>query len=486
MEMDLPFGPWEKIFSAQWKNYPLQILENPDHLLLVLLFEKKDNEVSGILVLQRKPFLIDGDLSKVMLAQKRDLTFIEKRSAASTQSYVLIDATPGFVAYQQEALEAEIAKQYAELESVGKLLKKSLEGTGHVKVTDAKKADTTQMQPLLGDPASLLALLQGKAVPLAESDAKAPLGMDLHSQVADVPLQKMRGSTVVGGTREKRLHVLHVLIENALLNHTPCLVFDTQNAFAGLASPNPDGTGLEHYAQDKPVGFALKEYHLGKGMYIDLSFVEPALFLAAFALEKSNVAPVISKAYEAGRGRLFSASELAGEVLKTPETRETPRFLIQRAARILQVIHKSYSAVFAKNASEELTLPWKEESGKVIRITLSDYKPEIAELASYALLKSISANSPSGFTLLVAFEPNASQLTANTLRVVRELYKSGVGFALHDDHENGFGELGKATLQVEIVGNDVIVGTEGETNKKRVILRPAYSQCAEFTTLPRT
>ena len=93
MELELPYGPWTKVFSAQWKSFPLQILENPEHTLLVLLFEKADNEVTGILVLERKPFGIEGDLSKVLLAQKRDVTFVEKRSKNDSQQYLIVDAT---------------------------------------------------------------------------------------------------------------------------------------------------------------------------------------------------------------------------------------------------------------------------------------------------------------------------------------------------------------------------------------------------------
>lgn len=485
METELPYGPWVKIFSAQWKDYPLQILENPEKCLLTLLFEKKDNSVTGILALLRRPYALEGDLSKLMLPQKRDLTVVEKRTKSETRQYLLLDATPGFVNYEQEALEAEVVKQYEELESAGKVLKAALESGGQVKLKDAKRAGEEGMQPLLGDPVALLALLQGRAVAVTtETDAQAPLGMDLHNQVVTVPFTKMRTSSVVGGTREKRRHVLHLLMENALLNHTPVLLFDDDDAFAGLTTPNRDAQGLERFPQDRPVGFSVKEYRLGKGLFIDLSLIETPLFLTAFALEKANVAPLIEKAFEGARGRISSVDELAGEVLKTPETRETPRFLIQRAARVLRVIHKGYAALFAKNLSEELVTPWKEEIGKVLRIVLAGQREDIQLLATHALLKSVAKSSPSGFTLYLAFGKNASELGPYTLNLVRDLARQGLGFAVHDENENNFPELGAISLQVEIVGNDAIVGVEGESQKRRVVLRPAYSQCNEFTVNP--
>ncbi len=479
MDVELPYGPWTKLLTAQWKDYPLQIHENPEHVLLVLLFEKKDNEVSGVLVLQRKPYFLEGDLSKVMLAQKRDLTFIEKRTKGGSQQYVLVDATPAFIPYSQEALEQEIVKQYGELESVGKILKKMLEESGHVKVREARKLEESEVQPLLGDPLSLLALLQGRVVLPAEPEVRGPLGTDLHKQIVDVPLRQMRGTRIVGGTHEKRLHVLHLLLENALMNHTPCLVFDSEEAFGGLAVPNAEAEGLDRFGRSKPVGFTMKDYRLGKSLFIDLELVDAGLFLSAFGLEKANAAPLIQSTFEDKRAKTASLADLAMEVSKTPPTQETPAFLINRAARVLGVIQKGYADVFAKNTSEEVVTPWKEEVGKVIRVNLAGQRPEIQQLAMFSLLKGILASSPHGFTLLVAFEPDASQLHERTLRIVKELYQQGLGYVVHDGHESGFEQLEKGSLYVELVGNDVIIG-EGDAPKRRLVLRPSFSQCTEF------
>ncbi|MBU1197237.1 hypothetical protein KJ765_01860 [Candidatus Micrarchaeota archaeon] len=483
MDTELPYGPWKKVLTAQWKDYPLQIFQNEEHLLLILLFEKQNNEITGLLVMERKPFLIEGDLSKVMLAQKRDITFIEKFSKNDHKQFMLLDASPQFISYTAEELEAEITKQYGELESMGRIIKKTLEANGHVKVKDSKQMTDKDAQYLFGDPLSLMALLQGKPMTVHEpSTVKTPFGTDFHNQVVEIPMENLRATTIVGGTQEKRVHAMHVVIENVLFNHTPCLVFDGDNALSGLGLPNHDAQGLERFnLHDKPVGFSVKEYRLGKDLFIDLKLIDAGLFLSAFHLKETNVAPLIQRLYEEKRKELSSLDDLSNELVQLHESREIPRFLIQRAVRIIRVINKGYSNLFAKNISEELSASWKEEIGRVIYVNLSDQHEDIRQLGMYSLLKATANSSPSEFTLMIAFEPDISKLHPRTRQLLIDLYQKGIGFVVHDDHESSFKTLPNS-LQIEIVGNDVILGGLGMTNKTRIVLRPTHSKCTEFST----
>jgi len=45
-EIELPYGPWTRILSAQWGEFPLSIYHNPDKVILLIIFDKKNEEIS--------------------------------------------------------------------------------------------------------------------------------------------------------------------------------------------------------------------------------------------------------------------------------------------------------------------------------------------------------------------------------------------------------------------------------------------------------
>ena len=76
MQLDLPMGPWTKIVSAQWGDYPLTVYQNPERLMLLSLFEKNGDKVKGVLLFLKKGFVIEGDPSRFMLSQRRDMILV--------------------------------------------------------------------------------------------------------------------------------------------------------------------------------------------------------------------------------------------------------------------------------------------------------------------------------------------------------------------------------------------------------------------------
>ncbi len=484
MEDDLPYGPWKKFFTATWNGYPLQAYQNADRAVLMLLFEKKGDEVSGVLVLERRGFVVDGNFSGASIAQ-RDLTFIEKHSRNASYKFAVIDSTPAFVPYSAEELANEVTKQYGELESVGKVLKKALAELTGAKIRELKRAEEKEAEALWGDPLTLLSIgKRGEMLVRETGGAKAVLGITAGKEAYELPLDKLRAVGVVGGSKEKRLHALHVVIECAVGNGVPCMLFDADNSFSGIGLPNRDNANFKAFGMGEPTGFSLKSYELGKGLFVDLELIESDQFLAAFNIEKSEVAAIIKKVYEEKRGRISFLGDLVAELNSLPETADSPRYVTNKATRVLETIQKINPSLFAKNISEELSEPWKDGTGKVIHVSLAGQRPEISRLVIYSLLKSLLRPSISGFTVLIALAADSSAFNDELGKLLQALYRQGKGFAVEGEHEVEVSAAAEPRLLVEIVGDDVVLTDREDKTKKRITLRPAYSHCSEYTATP--
>ncbi|MFH1200012.1 MAG: hypothetical protein V1708_03005, partial [Candidatus Micrarchaeota archaeon] len=481
MEADLPYGPWKKLFSAVWSGYPLQAYSNPDRLLLMLMFEKKGEEITGVLVLERQAFVVEGNFSGASIAQ-RDMTYIEKKGKSGTSKFLIIDSTPAFVAYSDEELSNEVTRQYGELESVGKVLKKAVAEYAGVKLVELKKADSREAEALYGDPVILLSIGKHGGVYKDTGGAKSAIGMTASKEPYEIPLDRLRSAGIAGSEKEKRLHAMHVMIESALENGIPCVVFDSSGAFGGLGMPNRDNADFSAFGMREATGYPVRQFELGKGLFIDLELVDSDMFLSAFGIDKSEVAGVIKKIYEEKRGKVSFLGDLVSELNALPETTDSPRFVTNKAIRVLEAISKLNPSLFAKNMAEELSAPWKDGVPKVILVSLAGQRPEIQRLVIYSIVKALSKPSVSGFSTLLAFEPDASTLHEETGKLLSAIYRQGKGFVVQAEHESDFSALAEIKTMLEMVGADAIVTDKEERVKKRVTLRPAYSHCSEYTT----
>ncbi|MBI5224587.1 hypothetical protein HY989_01840 [Candidatus Micrarchaeota archaeon] len=486
-DLALSHGPWKKIVSATWGQFPVQIYQNPDKVLLVTLFEKKGDEIEGVLVLERRALVIEGDATKFSLTQKREMTFIEKITRENRFKYLIVDSTPAFVPYSETDLSNEVAKQYEELDALVKLTKKGIEGSTDVKTKELKNASEEEIQNLIGDPIAILQVSK-RGVMIRDShdshqasQSKFLLGVDREETKVEANVKSVFSSIIIGENSELRLHLTHILAEGALLNSIPCVIFDSSGAFSGLALPNKDKEQFEKFGMKAlPIGFPFKQFDLGKSLFVDLSMVDPALFLSSFNLEKADVAPLIQKVYGEKGSKISVLSDLIVELSSFKETKEFPKFSILRAIRIIEVMQKSNPLLFGKNISEELTSPWKDGLGKVLYINLAKQGDEVKRLIVNSILKTVTSNPFSSNSVLFVFEPNTEILKDDVLKQLVDFPKQGKGFIIHGGHEVDLQLFSDPSLKMEIVGTDVVVAEKGET-KKRFIPRPAFSLCEEYS-----
>lgn len=489
-DLELAHGPWKRIVSATWGSFPVQIYQNPEKVLLIALFEKKDDEITGVLVLERRALILEGDPSKFSLQQKREMTLIEKITRENRFKYLIVDSTPAFIPYSESELSNEVAKQYEELDALLKITKKGLESGGEVKANELKNGSEDEIQNLLGDPLAILSISK-KGILVKDSReghsvaaSKVLLGIDREGGKVEVSLKSVSSAIILGDSHEKRLHLMHILAEGALLNSIPCVVFDSSGAFSGLALPGKDRSEFEKYSMKPlPIGFQLKQYELGKGLFVDLSMISADMFLSSFGLENADIAPLLKKIYDDSHDRLCVIGDIIAELAKFKETKEIPKFMILRAVRIMEVLQKGSPMLFGKNISEDLAAPWKDGMGKVLYIPLPKERDEVKRLVILSIMRTVTSSPFSASSVLFVFEPDAGILRDEIIKQLPEYPKQGKGYLVQADHDVDIAAFSDPLLKLEVIGNEVILSEKNEP-KRRFITRPAYTTCNEFTMMP--
>jgi hypothetical protein len=455
------------------------VYQNPDKMMLLTLFEKRQGKVTGALTFLKKGFAIEGDTSRIALSQRQDVMIVTKISREHAGKYLLLSSSPAFIEYNRDSLTKTITEQGAEIDHLSKAMVEILRGYD-CKVTDFRAVDDDELQLLLGDPFSLFAYLsvsKGQGSQAMQGSVKCLLGIDRDNEPVSVKLTSLRTVLITGGRLPQRLHAMHLVIESCLMNNISAMVFDSNGALSGLAKPNKDSSKYEEFKLTSiPLGFPFKAYELEKGLFIDLSRLNPEVFLSAFGIEKSDVALVVKRAYAEKPGGFAAIGDLIVAMEQLRESAEVTRYTISKAVRAAAVIQKSSPNVFAKAGALEMTAA--SGLGKVIHVNLAGQQPEIALLAAYSLLDFAFSDEAPERAVLIAFAQDATGVPPAILSKLLAIGPSASRRVLLAEHESDLSGF-KPTLEIEIVGDDAIVSEEGE-NQKRIRLRPAYSFDSEL------
>jgi len=467
------------MFNAQWGEYPLMVYQNPDKMMLLTLFEKQDGKVTGALTFLKKGFVIEGDTSRISLSQRQDVMIVSKISREHAGKYLLISSSPSFIEYNRDSLTKTITQQGAEIEHLSKAMVEILRGY-ECKVTDFRMVDDEELQLLLGDPFSLFAYLsvsKGAGTQTVQSNVKCLLGIDRDNEPVFAKLSSLNKVAITGGRLPQRLHAMHLVIESSLMNNISTIVFDSNNAFTGLAQPNKDSSKYEEFKLSSiPLGFPFKTYELEQGLFIDLSKLDPEVFLSVYGIEKGDVAMVIKRTYDEKAGSFNAISDLIGAMDQLHESADITRYTISKAIRAATVIQKSSPNVFAKAGTFEMSA--SSGLGKVIHINLFGQQAEIAMLATHAVLETTAVCETSDRPVLLAFAQDSTEIPAAIMARLRGSCEAGTNLVLSAQHDSDLADFA-ATLNIEIVGDDAILSEEGE-KQRRIRLRPAYSHDSEL------
>ena len=501
-ELNLPFGPWKKIFSGDWTGHSASLFKNPDNLLLLVIFEKEGEKVKGVLVLMKKIFLVKGDMARFIATQRRDITILEKRSTDFSAKYVMVGADPIYIPFSPESFSDSIRKVFESTESVGRVIKEVL-ASYDLQCTDLKSAPDEYVASIFEDPITLIALPSAKSVSTVETkEAHAvpsfaegfvrpgfvPLGVDSESEVIEVKMKNLRDVIVFGGAEAMRRQTMHVLIEGALLNGFPVIVFDWSGIFSGLSLPNADDSEFKNFKINiTATGFPVKGFEAGPNAHADLNLVEAEGLRESLGVGTDPASEIIISKIVSLKNRIGTFADVLNELKATQETRVNTKYQINKALRIITVLQKSsFGALGGKNIVGDLVTPWVGGIGKVAYVSFKNVRPDISKIVAYSIIKSISdflkSASKRDISVFIAFDSPVifDQKTPNYLKEVTDLLTESIqnGCGVCIQSQNDF-EIPKpiadmSTLRLDTLEQDVAV-REIEERPKKARLRPTLS-----------
>ncbi|MFH0922548.1 MAG: hypothetical protein V1811_00645 [Candidatus Micrarchaeota archaeon] len=473
MELNLPNGPWKTIASAKWNDHPLSIYLNAKHELLMVVFDKSGGK-KGSLLLMKKAFLIEtGELDKFVDSNKHDLTFLTRLSDGTKTRFLLVDVTPKYVTYNQQELMKAVKEQHMELDALTKITQ-DLARSCNVKISELNK-DNADF--LLGDPFSLFTLSQQNASGNQQSQSvfqqvRVLFGLQKNGELADSSLASLAKTVVLGESDQKQLQTLQLVCENALLNGIPCLIFDSNDSFGGLAMPNGSTADFEKFRMPPhPTGFPFKAYTAGEVVNADLSALDPNTIIKMLSAPNSEI--LIQENWKG----MKTAEDLANAIEKKADgqtTIEKNRYFAFKTVRALRSLHKQLGGAFGENELVEIRSPWSGGTGKVVLIDCMRAQSELRDLVQQTILSQLKEPMRSQLSLMVVFDQTASELSSEVKKTLEKLSEKNIGFALRANSEQDLKPMQKMTLQLELIKEECI-STEGN-EKKRFALRPTFSQ----------
>ena len=499
-ELSIPFGPWKKIFSGDWTGYSASLFKNADNLLLLVIFEKEGGVVKGVLIIMKKIFLVKGDTSRFVATQRRDLIVIEKKSPDFSAKYVLVGSDPAYIPFSPESFSDTIRKVYDATESVGRVVKEVLTSYD-LQCTDLKSAPQEYVASIFEDPLTLLSLPSAKAVspeaitPAVPSFAEGfvrpgfvPLGVDSEGESIETKMKNMRNIVITGGDEIFRKQAMHVLIEGALLNGLPVIVFDWSGIFSGLSLPNTDDSEFKKFKINiTATGFPVKGFEAGPNAHADLNLVESEGLRECLGIGTDPASEIVVTKIKSLKNRIGTFVDVINEIKATQETRIETRYQINKALRIVYVLQKSsFGALGGKNIVADLVTPWVGGIGRVAYVSFTNIRPDLSKLVVYSILKSISdflkSASKKELSVFVAFEsptvfdPKTPNFRKEINSLLLEAIENGCGICVQsqNDYEIPKEIVSSATLSLAALGNELGVREE-EGRPRKILLRPTLS-----------
>ncbi|MBI2445060.1 hypothetical protein HYV43_01595 [Candidatus Micrarchaeota archaeon] len=471
-ELSLPYGPWNRLASAQWTGHPLSVYVNAENMVMLTVFDKSEKNINGMLVLLKKPLLVEGKTDAFAATQPRELTLIEKLSAGRHVKYLLLESTPYYVPYTQADLIKVIQRQYAELTGLSKVLF-TASASFDFKVTELHPNDP-QTEALLGDPFTLFALSS-----ITPSDSVAVgsnrrlfrlvLGLDASGQPVDAGMADCGKTAVLGATHAERLQALNVLCESALSAGVPCILFDSSGTFAGLGALAEKPRDLEKFGiQFPPSAYPFKSYALGQGLLIDLRLVPLDVFENRLGLSNKDVHAVMERVGT----QASTLEDLVQRAETLPEAKPATQYAIRKAARALRALQKTYPATFGKNTFSDLAAPW-DFGSKVFYVDLRGKDAAVAELCALSLLSVLQTADRTTPSVLVVFDRPAATLSDR----IQSSIPPCAALALSAEHEADLRFT--PTLALDVMGRNEAVVAMPHRDKKRILLRPPVTRFFE-------
>ncbi len=492
-------GPWSKLFDGTFQENLVEIYKNPESIILVLIYEKEKDKVVGAVVELFKIFHSTGETEGFVETLPREVIVLTKHDPKETLKFLLLGSTPSYVKWNEKEFTDE----------VDNLLKKLKTSSAMIK--DVSKAYELTLNELEKSPDNIKEAFfsQPLLIPLVSTYAHPPeagkgvgfipkgeiiLGLTKEKNQVVEPLSLFAKTVVSEGKAEDRNHVLHLLLESALLSNVAVVLFDWNELFSGLSEASKDLEDLQKYKVGaEPIGFPVKHFKLLEQIVVDLNLTNPKGLTELFGVGDNVVNNVIVSTLQ--KNKVSGIKELIEKVRAIKPSDEPTAFEINKAARILVLMDLRYPRLFiGKNNIDEISKNWLKAIGRAGIIDFQDIDSRAGLIAAHNLIKGIlehyKAKGSTASLKTVVVLPDAKRvistestgiLSKEIAENLNEIGNYGVGYSIATEKLIDISaEITKnAEAKINIVsGNDVGINLKGRKSY-RVLLRPGLSKCSE-------
>jgi len=502
MKFGLRNGPWQAVFEGKFQKHDIEILSNPNQVMLVAIYEKEGENITGMVLQAFSIFSVAGEAETFVESLQREVMLLSRHDGKRTVQFLSLASKPSYAKASDEAAANAVDALIKELDqAVNKVqgVAKSFE----LHLTPLAKSSSAVKQSFFSQPAVIPMLVREKErikfekeeaiVEAGIESAAVGFGMTKDGKYVKEPLQMFQRTVVTDGTESQRTHVIQIITESFLLGNVPVIIFDDSDTFSGLNHPSKKIDELRsHGVEIEPIGFPKKEFTPPKNLWVNMKVISPGGFLQLFGCKDSEAEKILAKGLE--KGPVEKLDDLIRNI-ESLESEEVPnQFLKRRVERIVKLADVIYPEMFAgKNEVQEIAKSWFKKIGRASIIKTEGLDPRVLTFLFDSLANElVGLLRQKGETekpkLLIAipkiekiFDIKSNLVLKDFIKVLTEMQKFGIGFVIGSERRT---DLSKEMLHLVetkagiIKGNDVALDLPNSKNY-RILVRPTLSRSGE-------
>jgi hypothetical protein len=495
MELRLRSGPWTTVFHGTFLGHEMELLRNPEGVLLVAIFEKEAGITSGVLLQAFNVFNAIGEVQGFVENLSNEAIVLSRHDGKNSVHFLLAGSKPEYSRMQEEKLAATVDELMHQARQRSKMLS-DISKAYELQLAPLQACDESIRQLFFSQPFIIPAFFKEEKKTAEERAASVPSGASMlvgitkEGKQIKEPLHFFKTTVVEGSTEKERMHFIHLLIESALIGNVTAIVFDRRYYFSGLQKPNRNSALLQRFKVDiEPIGFPVKNFKAAQDLKANLASIDMAALLQSFGCS----AVTCQLVQNAASGKQIESQAQLIEAVNATSGEQTYLFEINRANRIIKLIDSIYPGLFnGSNDLQEIAKGWTHIGrASIVQTTELDKRAE-AILVNGLLNELLAFFKQKGETKAMRcivvlpeaekiFPRNQSALSKNSLNALKQLPQFGVGFAVTAektlDLDNELLNLADAMVTI-VKENDAAIQLKGQKGY-RATLRPGLSECSE-------
>ena len=492
-------GPWKTILEGNFQGHEIEIATSPEAAMLVSIFEKKGEEITGMVLQAFSVFSAVGEAETFLESLQKEAIALSRHDGKRTIQFLALASSPAYSKASDEEPAKAIDALLKELEASSKKAS-SVAESFELQLTPLGKCSSAVKQAFFSQPAIIPLLVREReaislekeeaAVQSSETGHAVILGMTKDGKQVKEPLQLFQRAIVSDGTIEQRSSFVQIIIESYLLANIPAVVVEEGNMFSGMAHPTTKTAELQSQGLHiEAIGFPTKEFYPGKNLKVNINLVNSGGFLSLFGCNDKIVEKAMQKALE--KGKVEKIHELISRIESMTQEEMENQYLKRRAERIVGLADMTYPEMFAgENNLDEMIKSWFGKIGKVSMVHTDGLDPRILtflldSLSQEIALKAASMGETGRPKALFAvsnaekaFSIKSNPVQTNFVKTLAEMKRFNVAVTIATEKRNDLSkelmQIGETKISI-IRENDVAVDLPNSKNY-RLLPRPTISQ----------